>query len=54
MPVRGCLLVRDALVWTRARYISVNRALLRQYGYRVSSDSAEHFVDGVRGRPVRD
>jgi transposase len=35
--VRGRLGVRDALVHTRTRYISVLRALLRQYGYHVSS-----------------
>ncbi len=32
--VRGRLLVRDALVRTRTRYISLIRALLRQHGYR--------------------
>jgi hypothetical protein len=35
--VRGRLGVRDALVHTRTRYISVLRALLRQYGYHVPS-----------------
>jgi transposase len=35
--VRGRLLVRDALVRARTRYISVIRALLRQQGYRVPS-----------------
>jgi transposase len=39
--VRGRLLVRDALVRTRTRYISVIRALLRQHGYRVPSGSAD-------------
>ena len=46
--VRGRLLVRDALVRTRTRYISVIRALLRQQGYRVPSGSAEAFVSRVR------
>jgi len=46
--VRGRLLVRDALVRTRTRYISVIRALLRQQGYRVPSGSAEAFVPRVR------
>jgi transposase len=46
--VRGRLLVRDALVRTRTRYISLIRALLRQQGYRVSSGSAEAFVARVR------
>src|SRR5438094_6402197 len=43
--VRGRLGVRDALVHTRARYISVIRALLRQHGYRVPSGSADSFID---------
>ena len=47
--VRGRLLVRDALVRTRTRYISVIRALLRQQGYRVPSGSAEAFAPRVRG-----
>ena len=42
--VRGRLLVRDALVRTRTRYISLIRALLRQQGYRVPSGSAEAFL----------
>jgi transposase len=46
--VRGRLLVRDALVRTRTRYISLIRALLRQQGYRVPSGSAEAFVPRVR------
>jgi transposase len=33
--VRGRLVVRDALVRTRTRYISLSRALLRQHGYRI-------------------
>lgn len=50
--VRGRLLVRDALVRTRTRYISVIRALLRQQGYRVPSGSAEHFIQRVQGLPL--
>jgi transposase len=46
--VRGRLLVRDALVRTRTRYISLIRALLRQQGYRVPSGSAEAFATRVR------
>ena len=46
--VRGRLLVRDALVRTRTRYISLIRALLRQHGYRVSTGSAEAFPTRVR------
>jgi transposase len=45
--VRGRLGVRDALVRTRTRYISLIRALLRQHGYRVPSGSAEAFVHRV-------
>src|SRR5262245_32436697 len=41
--VRGRLLVRDALVRTRTRYISLIQALLRQHGYRVPSGSPENL-----------
>ena len=50
--VRGRLGVRDALVHTRTRYISVIRALLRQHGYRVPSGSADSFIDRVRRLPL--
>src|SRR5215472_12012330 len=50
--VRGRLGVRDALVHTRTRYISVIRALLRQHGYRVPAGSAGSFVDRVRSLPL--
>ena len=50
--VRGRLGVRDALVHTRTRYISLIRALLRQQGYRVPSGSAERFTNRVRGLPL--
>ena len=50
--VRGRLVVRDALVRTRTRYISIIRALLRQHGYRVPSGSAEHFVHRVQSLPL--
>jgi transposase len=46
--VRGRLLVRDALVRTRTRYISLARALLRQQGYSVASGRAEAFPTRVR------
>ena len=46
--VRGRLAVRDALVRTRTRYISLSRALLRQHGYRIPSGSAEGFLARVR------
>ena len=45
--VRGRLGVREALVRTRTRYISLIRAVLRQHGYRVPSGSAEGFVHRV-------
>lgn len=45
--VRGRLLVRDALVRTRTRSISLIRALLRQHGYRVPSGRAEAFPHRV-------
>jgi transposase len=46
--MRGRLLIRDALVRTRTRYIPLIRALLRQQGYRVPSGSAEAFATRVR------
>jgi transposase len=45
--VRGRLTVRDALVRTRAGYLSVVRALLRQHGWRVPTGSAETFIRRV-------
>jgi len=42
--VRARLLVRDALVGARTRYISLIRALIRQHGYRIPSGSAEGKV----------
>jgi len=39
--------VREALVRTRTRFISLIRALLRQHGYRVPSGSAQGFIDRV-------
>jgi len=50
--VRGRLLVWDAVVRTRTRYISLIRALLRQHGYRVPSGSAESFVRRVQSLPL--
>lgn len=46
--VGGRLTVRDAIVRTRTRYISLIQALLRQHGYRVPSGSAEGFRPRVR------
>ena len=50
--MRGRLLVRDALVRTRTRSISLIRALLPQHGYRVTSGSAEAFATRVRALAV--
>src|SRR5262249_56886822 len=50
--VRARLTVRDALVRTRTRYISVIRALLRQHGWRVPSGSAEGFPQRVLALPL--
>ena len=43
--LRGQLSVREALVRTRSRYISLIRALLRRDGLRVRSGSAELFLE---------
>jgi transposase len=48
---RGRLLVRDAVVRTRTRYLSLMRALLRQHGSRVPSGRAEHVIARVQGLP---
>ena len=50
--VRARLTVRDTLVRTRTRYISLIRALLRQHGWRVPSGSAEGFPRRVLALPL--
>jgi transposase len=45
--LRARLAVRDALVRTRVRFISLIRALLRREGLRVASGTAEHFPKRV-------
>jgi transposase len=50
--VRARLAVRDALVRTRTRYISLIRALLRQHGWQVPSGSAEGFPRRVLALPL--
>jgi len=50
--VRARLAVRDTLVRTRTRYISLIRALLRQHGWQVPSGSAEGFPRRVRALPL--
>jgi transposase len=44
---RANLAVRDALVRTRTRYISLVRSLLRREGIRISSGNARSFVSRV-------
>jgi hypothetical protein len=41
------LAVREALVRSRTRWISVVRALVRQHGYRLRSGAAESFLSRV-------
>jgi transposase len=50
--VRARLTVRDTLVRTRTRYISLSRALLRQHGWPVPSGSAEGFPRRVMALPL--
>jgi len=50
--VRGRLAVRDTLVRTRTRYISLVRALLRQRGWRVPTGTAEGFSRRVAALPL--
>jgi len=50
--VRARLAVRDTLVRTRTRYISLVRALLRQHGWQVPTGSAEHFSRRVLALPL--
>ena len=45
--VRAVLAVREALVRSRTRWISVVRTLLRQHGYRLRSGAAESFLSRV-------
>jgi transposase len=50
--VRARLTVRDTLVRTRTRYISLTRALLRQHGWPVPTGSAEAFPRRVMALPL--
>jgi transposase len=50
--VRARLTVRDTLVRTRTRYISLTRALLRQHSWLVPSGSAEGFPRRVMALPL--
>jgi transposase len=51
--VRAQLTVREALVRTRARYISIVRAIVRGEGERVRSGDADTFVERVRELELR-
>ncbi len=42
--VRARLAVRESLVRTRSKFISLARSLLRRHGYRIESGSAENFI----------
>jgi len=43
--VKAQLTVREALVRTRSRYISIVRSMVRQHGLRVATGAAETFCD---------
>jgi transposase len=50
--VRARLAVRDAMVRTRTRHISLVRALLRQHGWRLPSGHTETFSRRVLALPI--
>jgi transposase len=52
--MRGHLAVREALVRTRTRYISLVRALLRRDGWRIRSGKPTSFGARVRELPLPD
>ena len=47
---RAQVAVRDALVGSRTKYISLARALVRQEGYRITSGSARTFAPRVQAQ----
>lgn len=49
---RAQVAVRDALVSSRTKYISLARALVRQEGYRVGSGSARTFATRVQAQAL--
>jgi transposase len=49
---RAQVAVRDALVGSRTKYISLVRALVRQEGYRVASGSARTFATRVQAQAL--
>jgi transposase len=52
--VRSELLVRDALVRTRTRYVALIKAAVRREGSRLSSGEAEHTATKVRAIELRE
>jgi transposase len=52
--VRSELLVRDSLVRTRTRYVSLIKAAVRREGLRLSSGEVEHTARKVRAIELRD
>jgi len=52
--VRSELLVRDALVRTRTRYVALIKAAVRREGLRLSQGEAERTASKVRSIPLRE
>jgi transposase len=52
--VRSELLVRDALVRTRTRYVALIKAAVRREGLRLPQGEPEHTVSKVRATPLRE
>lgn len=52
--VRSELLVRDALVRTRTRYVALIKAAVRREGLRLSQGEAERTASKVRATPLRE
>ena len=50
--IRGELAVRDTLVRTRSRYVSVARALVRRDGLRAPGSDAEHAAERIAALPL--
>lgn len=50
--IRTELAVRDALVKTRSRYISLSKSFLRRDGYRVASSMSKHAAERITELPL--
>jgi transposase len=50
--LRAQLVVRDALVRTRTRYVAIVKAFVRREGLRLPSGDAEHTVDKLLALPL--